>query len=82
MTDQLKSSQVATVYTEHELDGWMKKLLELRQIFEKSQNIEIVEDDSSSSSVRMIRVTEKSNSGSYPTTNQTEAQPIPRTAGY
>ncbi|CAF4180957.1 unnamed protein product, partial [Rotaria magnacalcarata] len=51
IADQLKLSQTAPVYTENELDEWMKQLVELRQMFEKPQNIEIVEDESRNSSV-------------------------------
>ncbi|CAF3383294.1 unnamed protein product [Rotaria socialis] len=80
IADQLKSSQAATVYTENELDEWMKQLVELRQMFEKPQNIEIVEDESRSSSVRMIKVTEKSNSGTCHTINQAILQSRPSTA--
>ncbi|CAM4779677.1 unnamed protein product [Rotaria magnacalcarata] len=80
IADQLKLSQTAPVYTENELDEWMKQLAELRQMFEKPQNIEIVEDESRNSSVRMIKVTEKSNSRSYPTINQKTLQPRPSTA--
>ncbi|CAF4165981.1 unnamed protein product, partial [Rotaria magnacalcarata] len=80
IADQLKLSQTAPVYTENELDEWMKQLAELREMFEKPQNIEIVEDESRNSSVRMIKVTEKSNSRSYPTINQKTLQSRPSTA--
>ncbi|CAF3438115.1 unnamed protein product [Rotaria socialis] len=79
IADQLKLSQTATVYTEKELDKWMKQLVELGQMFENPQNIEIVEDESRSSSVRMIKVTEKSNSGTCHTINQTILQSRPST---
>ncbi|CAF3791716.1 unnamed protein product [Rotaria sp. Silwood1] len=61
MTDQLKSNQESNMYTEKEIDGWMKQLEQLRQILEKPMNIDIVDDKDTRLSIRMIKVIEKSN---------------------
>ncbi|CAF2790196.1 unnamed protein product [Rotaria sp. Silwood2] len=69
MTKKLKSSQSLSDYTEKELDEWMRQLEQLRQMFEKPLNIDIVEDAATSSSIRMIKVIEKTNNQVRPIDN-------------
>ncbi|CAF4871824.1 unnamed protein product [Rotaria socialis] len=53
ITEQLKSSQTLNVYTEKELDEWMRKLEQLRDIINKPRNIDIIEDVGSDSCIRL-----------------------------
>ncbi|CAF1639727.1 unnamed protein product [Rotaria magnacalcarata] len=78
MTEQLKSSQAAAIHTEKELDEWMHKLMELRQMLERPQNIEVVEDEAARSFICLIKVIEKPNIGRYPTINPTEVEARPQ----
>ncbi|CAF1972879.1 unnamed protein product [Rotaria magnacalcarata] len=52
----------------------LSRIEELHRMLERPPNIEIVEHDSKSSFIRMIKVMEKSNSGTDSTINQTQAQ--------
>lgn len=62
MAMELRSNQESTIYTEKELDRWMRQLIELRKTVENPPNINMVEDESTCSSIRMIKVVEKINS--------------------
>ncbi|CAF3133489.1 unnamed protein product, partial [Rotaria sp. Silwood2] len=75
MAEQLKSSQTSNVYTEKELDGWMRQLEQLRQKLEKPLNIDIVENDATRSSICMIKMIERSNSEEHSTANKMAAPP-------
>ncbi|CAF3799648.1 unnamed protein product [Rotaria socialis] len=71
ITEQLKSSQTLNVYTEKELDEWMRKLEQLRDIINKPRNIDIIEDVGSDSCIRMIKFIENANTESTPMVHET-----------
>ncbi|CAF2623691.1 unnamed protein product [Rotaria sp. Silwood2] len=60
LTEKLKSSQLSNNYAEKQLDEWMRQLLQLRQMLEKPSTIDIVEDDTTRSSIHMIKVIDRS----------------------
>ncbi|UJR12656.1 hypothetical protein I4U23_016830 [Adineta vaga] len=60
LTEKIKSNQASDNYAEKELDEWIKKLLEMRQMLEEPLTIDIVEDDTVSTSIRMIKVIDRS----------------------
>lgn len=66
MDEQLKSKQASTAYTEKELDRWMRQLEELRRMIENPANINIIQNESRSSSIQAIKVTQRaSNNKNY-----------------
>ncbi|CAF0850998.1 unnamed protein product [Adineta steineri] len=59
IAQQLKSNQASTVYTEKELDEWLRQLKQMQQTLEKSPNIDVIKDEEIHSSIHMIKVLEK-----------------------
>ncbi|CAF1432093.1 unnamed protein product [Rotaria magnacalcarata] len=76
ITEQLKSSQTLNVYTEKELDEWMRKLEQLRDIMSKPQNIDIIEDVGSDLCIPMIKLIENANTESTFMVNETPTKSV------
>ncbi|CAF4182039.1 unnamed protein product [Rotaria sordida] len=81
IADQLKSKQKLNLYTEKEIGGWIKQLDELRKMLEEPMNIDIIDDKDTRSSIRMIKVIEKSNSEELLMPNEMVALPKAPTVG-
>ncbi|CAF1452063.1 unnamed protein product [Adineta ricciae] len=59
LSESLKSRQESNNYAEKELDEWMRKLLQMRQMIKKPPLIDIVEDKTCKS-IHMIKVVDRS----------------------
>jgi len=59
MTNEMQSCRESDDYTEIDLLKWTEGLKELRQLLERQLTVEIVEDESRSTSISMIKVREQ-----------------------
>jgi hypothetical protein len=70
INEELRLSRESDDYTEIELEKWIQQIKQLRQLIETPVNINIIEDEHNTSSIRLIKIKENCNEQKSDSANQ------------